>query len=138
MTLTEFLLAHIAEDEAAASRSASVLLIAHIDRCKEVYSEEWYTFKHHERWGPTRVLAECAAKRRIIALAAEAESRTHDDDPMPEGSEWLLGRRQGASAALRALALPYADRADYLPEWNQSVENSRSQVHPATSSAPPE
>ena len=88
MTLTEFLLARITEDEAVA-RSG---------------------FSHTERWvrsAPTgtptglscpAVLAECEAKRRIVEAA------------MSVG--WVT-----TQTFLPILALPYADHPDYLPEW---------------------
>ena len=50
MTLTEFLLARIAEDEAAARR------VAVVGSCEPGYR-------------PARVLAECEAKRRIVKTA---------------------------------------------------------------------
>ena len=60
---------------------------------------------HIARWDPTRVLADCDAKRRIVALGVctacdvEAQSCDHRDQ------------------ALRLLALPYASHRDYRHEW---------------------
>ena len=51
---------------------------------------------HIARWDPARVLAECEAKRRLIALG---EKDSYWDD------------------VLRILALPYADHPDYREEW---------------------
>lgn len=50
------------------------------------------SIKHRSNWRPDRVLAECAAKRQIIALMAL------DSYPVD---------------VLQALALPYADRPGY-------------------------
>jgi hypothetical protein len=53
---------------------------------------------HIADWHPTRVLAECAAKRGIV--------------------EQLAGPAGGADAGvLRLLALPYAGHTDYRADW---------------------
>jgi hypothetical protein len=49
-------------------------------------------------WDPARVLAECAAKRRIVSFAADLTEEGTDD-------------------LLRLLALPYADHPGYRQEW---------------------
>lgn len=120
--LTTFLLARIAEDEEAAK-----------------YAEASWTSVPSTQ----RVLAECEAKRRIIAL--------HQDWPVlvegPETSElvdggldsiayrvtrqmaWLTTREYVArfgiepptTPVLRALALPYADHQDFDPAWAAPV-----------------
>jgi hypothetical protein len=124
MTLTEFLLARIAEDEAVAS-AASIgrhwtwdgpdLLSDHIGafRLPECIIDTEGANPpdpegagvHIARWDPARVLAECEAKRRIVAEMAnywvEGASRTGD---LPE-------------VVLTALALPYADHPDYRDAW---------------------
>jgi hypothetical protein len=48
------------------------------------------------RWDPARVLAECAAKRRIVEMYAG---------------------QHGQPYVLHFLALPYADHPDYRQEW---------------------
>lgn len=55
--------------------------------------------EHIANWDPARVLAEVAAKRRVI--------------------EWLhpVDRTGMASILLRTLALPYADCPGYRDEW---------------------
>jgi hypothetical protein len=65
---------------------------------------------------PARVLAECETKRRIVDLWYSAKREAS------MGAEWPVkqffdGRQSIIEAALRALALPYADHADYQPEW---------------------
>jgi Family of unknown function (DUF6221) len=54
--------------------------------------------EHIAAWHPTRVLAECAAKRRLLEAAGVADGATRE----------LL---------LRSLALPYAGHPDYREEW---------------------
>lgn len=136
ITLAGFLLARIAEDEAAAETAA------------EWEGEEWsagdedeagrvrgrmgsevvgggYTEStiHIARHDPARVLAECEAKRLIaelhkVAGEDEADVRfkdfdlacvtcgTYDEYPV----EWPCD-------TLRLLALPYADHPDYRDGW---------------------
>ena len=83
-SLTEFLLARITEDE---------------NKAREC--EEWpdcFACPTHETFNTARVLAECAAKRRIVEHHA----------PYAGGS----GR-----PTLLLLALPYADHPDYDETW---------------------
>lgn len=72
LDLADFLLARIAEDEAVA--------------------RDDYRCNTDLRWTPARMLAECEAKRRLIALQLQRHA-------------YLL------------LALPYADHPDYNEDW---------------------
>lgn len=102
MTLAEFLLARIAEDEAAA-RSAgrepillppgSITLLSHVE--------------YMRHWHPDRVLAECEAKRRIV------------EDYQHEVRDYRAGYTnvQPGHKTMKLLALPYADHPDYDQEW---------------------
>lgn len=102
-TLTEFLLARIAEDEEAAGRLPAD---GHRVADGRVLSVAGTGAGWPDRWNPVRVLAECEAKRRIVALHPE-----------------MLEACQGCDAesypcrTLLALALPYADHPDYREEW---------------------
>jgi hypothetical protein len=89
MTLTEFLLARIAEEEAD---------VAHIDGVN---------------WTGDRVLAECAAKRRVIARA----QRVFDGLYPYHADEAYESRADHARDDLRDLAAIYADHPDYREEW---------------------
>lgn len=88
--LTDFLLARIAEDEAAVRPYAD-------------------GDSKSRGWVAARVLADSAAKRRIVDdLSTEVrEAEEHGD------------RHDAACAMhyLRLLALPYADHPDYREEW---------------------
>lgn len=95
--LADFLLARIAEDEAAVTEG---LKPDFMDNEPTYYSSFG---AHRDDWGlwtfhvpPARVLAECDAKRRIITWDA--------DQPVERG-------------ILALLALPYADHPDYDAEW---------------------
>lgn len=86
MTLTEFLLARITEDERSVGRAE--IRIGDPVACL-----------------PTRVLAECEAKRRIVD-ASEHHAR-YDDG--------ALGDHCRANLAL--LAAVYSDHPDYRESW---------------------
>ncbi len=94
MTLVEFLLARIGEDEKDA--------------------RDWLPYarvRRLERW-PERILAECEAKRRIVVLHNTAlDAHTVIGSDFEQGQVWM------ADASLRLLALPYADHPDYDPAW---------------------
>lgn len=109
--LSDFLLAQIAEDEA---------------ECRREIADGYGGDQHESGWSSNRVLAECDAKRRIVAA-----------HPMGEGQDggWEIHRvvgcltcitcgvdgadivDAGPCPTLRALALPYASHPDYRDEW---------------------
>jgi hypothetical protein len=117
MTLTEFLLARIAEDEAVAREVVSRYdpgFFAAIDAESTML---WASPKDPAvSADPARVLAECAAKRRIVDAYVFAERRVHDG-PSPVGPEWNLGFRQATWGAICLLALPYVGHEDCRDEW---------------------
>lgn len=132
MTITEFLEARIAEDEAAAREededyAATTLLPT-------------YDSEHQANWNTTRVLAECAAKRAILkqhedwpVLSQTEPTFTHDaiGDPLSmtmrasQEIAWLTEReyvrRFGVEAPtapmIRTLAAVYRDHPGYKKEW---------------------
>jgi hypothetical protein len=59
---------------------------------------------------PSRMVAECEAKRRVVAQFVDAVAN-YEADAGPQGEVTRL------TFVLRALALPYADHPDYQPEW---------------------
>jgi hypothetical protein len=139
-TLADFLLARIADDQAAGERAAV-----------------WLTPNGLAWMGPTpqaatlllaisghRMLAECDAKRRIVEKLSEGLGKHWGPAANPEREwEWCPRARTeeycrgtdlewGPDAPcecaaewpdykqvplLRLLALPYADHPDYRPEW---------------------
>jgi len=120
VTLAEFLLARIAEDEAAAHVNAigtswrvapTVLKAPQWESCVITESEEVIAdelskvdAEHIARWDPARVLAECEAKRRIIMW--------HGD----RNDCWFNSHGEPCDH-LTALALPYADHPSFRQEW---------------------
>jgi len=138
MTLTEFLLARIAEDEAKArallrdleaqikeerytadergpftpARMLSAQLWAHYDgqtqRRSFARGQQIATLA-----SPARVLAECEAKRQVVDAAVEV-ARVDLNEPVDPDE----GLRDSGVKILCALALPYADHPNYQPEWS--------------------
>jgi Family of unknown function (DUF6221) len=99
MTLVEFLLARITEDEIIAGTLQVVddLLVAHGEDAGRT-----------PLLSPARALAECAAKRKIIKLVDEYQTGHISDD--------FAGDVMG-DEILSDLASVYADHPDYQQEW---------------------
>ena len=96
MNITEFLEARIAEDEAKA---------------REFQSYEDQIYKTEGWFDCTRVLAECAAKRAIMAQRKRSDQSASMDD-------WSMGFSDGNYATIRALTEVYRDHPDYQQEWS--------------------
>ena len=107
MTLTEFLLARITEDEAAA-KTASLGLGTLAAFGIEVMGTKVYT--------PAKALAECEAKRRIMELAGEA-TQLQDFWDGEQGYAVAGTTADPGTAILLALALPYADHPEFQEAW---------------------
>lgn len=121
MTLTEFLLARIAEDEASAREA-----IAHENAIRDVrpdweYLYTWALMYNASGGGvghsfqpgaptPGRVVAECEAKRRIVQ-----EHTPVDEEP----GNWCNDCSSDVwpCPTMAALASIYADHPDYREEW---------------------
>lgn len=115
LTLADFLLQRITDDEAVArdgfgptvygegvQGDYAALEVAEMGRA-EGASELGYS--HVLRWMPIRVLAECAAKREVIRIAGSIGGHFEPD----------AGRL--APQILRALAQPYADHPSFDSRW---------------------
>lgn len=121
MTITEFLLARIAEDEALA-RAADGSRWRGEDKgiTFDVYSDKFDDGEamarleadtranqdHIINWSPPRVLAECAAKRTIV-------EDFRDLPPIPES----VGQMEAGEWVCRELAAVYADHEDFDQSW---------------------
>lgn len=117
MTLTEFLLARIAEDEDRANEAStytsqrwsvtagagSVDVGGRVDI--ELPASLQTLPMHIAHFDPARVLAECEAKRRIV------EARR---GPLPVSDDCYY---DGLDVAIYHLASVYADHPDFNPEW---------------------
>lgn len=118
LTLADFLLARIAEDEAVAQCSGIET------RCRRPGEDEWsewfdemserpgiYEVQHRVAADP-RALRECAAKRRIVE-----RSRWVEEHPEWANNDDVAGHWEDCSATLYDLASIYADHEDYDPAW---------------------
>jgi hypothetical protein len=120
VTITEFLLARIAEDEADA-RDRSMSAPIHYPGCYYYnYSLDANRFCDCDEDGDStkRVLAECAAKRAIIEQHRESRffARHQGCVVCRTGSGPLLPVEYPCPT-VRALAAVYKDHPDYQPEW---------------------
>lgn len=119
MTIVEFLKQRIAEDEALAEAAIDDhphwLAMGHDLYQYEGGVSSGYLavdrrapqgVEHIANWDPARVLAECQAKRAVIATH---ERQTFDDDP----DAWIVL----SEILLRHLAAVYADHPAYDPAW---------------------
>jgi hypothetical protein len=105
LTITDFLLARIAEDEAVAQVAAG---------------PNWTTgamgdkphMIHKRRHDPVRVLAECKAKRAIVADLGGLIEYDRDKFIVSPQVESV------ASRTLQRMGAPYADHPDFDPAWS--------------------
>ena len=115
LTLTEFLLARIAEDEAAAYKDQPWKWTdEHSKPIPDLEEVEFYgAWSGMSMSVPVkRFLAECEAKRRIVERLGpllDMFSREREEACGPE--------IERAEDVLEALALPYADHPDFRDEW---------------------
>jgi hypothetical protein len=101
-------------------------------------SLDWDRHAHIARHDPARVLAECAAKRRIVELHKSWPVMVETPPELTGGDDidnmtfrltkqiaWLtqeeyrkkFGSEPPTTPVLRLLALPYADHDGYDPSW---------------------
>ena len=125
MSLVEFLLARIAEDEAAAraaspgpwhtdAEASEVLAVDDIlvaDGFALSSFQLRATTRHIARRDPARVLAECEAKRELVTNLMRV---CEDGRCWQCGSANILDLRD---AVMLTLALPYASHSDYQAWW---------------------
>lgn len=127
MTVTDFLLKRIAEDEYLAR---TCLLEENLHPYGDtsipaIEPSEWGNLarnylggemgEHCAQQNPARVLAECAAKRTIIAMHETYASSVHESVGIA-----AFGARCGQEVtgdALTSLAAVYRDHPDYRQEW---------------------
>jgi hypothetical protein len=113
MTITEFLLARIAEDEAEAAEvlrgAQDASLALQEPRYLGTTQIGWHAWPAVERI-TARVLAECEAKRRIVA---EHSSYMSGNYCTAHDGRYLVDQ----CPTLLTVASVYADHPDYRDEW---------------------
>jgi hypothetical protein len=113
MSIVEFLLARIAEDEEVARRGDER---AFVHAVEDAYLPPRYP-------DPARVLAECQAKRAIVGLHRQvnvfsfAPSGDCAECGDPEAEGWWVRRVDWPCPTLRHLGAVYAYHPDYNPAW---------------------
>jgi hypothetical protein len=125
VTLPDFLLARIAEDE----RKARHAFDARIE-----VNGDLSIGRYIAHFDPARAVAECGAKRRIVELHELGESRLAQEHPVFFGVKVFEPPEPGCQVCvvpdvddcavvagpcltLRLLAQPYADHPDFRAEW---------------------
>lgn len=145
ITLADFILARIAEDEAMARDAVAERWRAVPSRKADEGDNDWFvrsehttgggpdpefsmtaeyicsdsgwmdeghgSLRHIARHDPARVLAECDAKRRIVAIHYNGS-----DGYWPNRCS-LCDTQGEPCTTLLALALPYTDHPDFCEEW---------------------
>ena len=107
LTLADFLLARIAEDEQVADAEVDWGVDWGVTGIALSEVGEGADMVRVRTIVRRRLLAECEAKRRIVEVALQA-----DDASAGADTGWLLSRE-----VMELLALPYADHPDYREEW---------------------
>lgn len=123
MTIEDFLLARIAEDEAAASAKPPGAFFERHTMDYRASEADGFGYAWTSRF---RVLAECAAKRRIVELHQPDDDKcsvcSHEIGYASDGygGEYYENHRTGNDwpcATLRAIAAVYSDHPDYREDW---------------------
>lgn len=137
MTITEFLLARIEEDEEAALWAGGPAWTSSDDPDAEdilADADNWLadsqpvsalasrdTRAHIARHDPARVRRECEAKRRIVggALGFRSAAASMHGGDLRESIRKDVAEMMATTAedALKPLAAVYSDHPDYDPEW---------------------
>lgn len=115
MTLTEFLLQRIADDEAAARHVADLCQDSHFASIVRDHAElaagdcpSWIS-----DYDPARVLAECEAKRRIVEFYGDREVSV----ALSNEASAEVYAAESIERAMQFLAAVYADHPDFRDEW---------------------
>jgi len=113
--LDQFLLARIAEDKRIATDAADAWSPDDMGGASPAAAE------HAARHDPTRVLAECAARPRLVMMCRDSAPDLHFLGARPKGlADFTLtpsNQHELAALTLALLALPYADHPDFRDEW---------------------
>lgn len=112
MTITEFLLARLDEEERVAQAAS---------RYEGGAFGSWAPYREGsppeiceqvKRNSPSRTLADCDSKRRLIGFVA-IDANSEPRGPLGESMDW----NQTATGVLMLLAAPYIDHRDFDAAW---------------------
>ena len=109
MTLVEFLLERIAEDETIAERSTEPFMEGDRTGMSALRTLHPMVWRHVIQWTPARVFAECETKRYVIG--AYQRMAADPDLAMQIGADALL------TFALKPWVLRHAGHPDFRKEW---------------------
>lgn len=115
--LDGFLLARIAEDQRLAAEAAQATGREAWDAGVTAPQGAAGHVAHHD---PARVLADCAARRRLVLACRDVRPDLRLLGARPQGLDFPLAptdQHQLAALTLALLALPYAAHPDYRPAW---------------------
>jgi hypothetical protein len=117
--LDGFLLARIAEDQRLAAGAAAATGRGEWDGevPADLPADVAAHVTHHD---PARVLADCAARRRLVLACRDARPDLHLLGTRPRGLDFPVeptDRHELAALTLALLALPYAAHPDYRAAW---------------------
>jgi hypothetical protein len=119
--LDEFLLARIAEDKRMATEAATASGRQEWAAGDAADLDGPRVAEHVSRHDPARILAECAAKRRLVLACRDSRADQTFLGARPPGlADFTLtptDQHQLAALTMALLALPYADHPEYRPEW---------------------
>jgi len=115
VTITEFLEERIAEDEARANASIANYTPDEWDNPSRWANHYAADVEFWDAHTPYRVLAECAAKRAIIAVHETVPTAPGRSDTTCAGCGMAFGERP--CPTLRALAAVYSSHDDYDSGW---------------------
>lgn len=117
LTITEFLLARIAEDESDARDDGADAMTG--ARWKHFAEDAYEELQAVTLGRCRRVLADCEAKRRIVERCVGHLAGWPDEDPDIVRRSMAAGQAQSAYANLRDLASMYADHPDFDVAWRR-------------------
>jgi hypothetical protein len=120
MTITEFLTARLDEDESIARAADSASSHpGEADGEPAVAAPLPPRQRHIDRWGPTQVLLDIAAKRTIVETYEELGRVLAKASDSGRADEAAVTRNlfAGLQVAVLAHAMVFADHPDYRAEW---------------------
>lgn len=117
MTITEFLTARLDEDESIARMADGAS--SHPGEAEGEPAVATPSQRHIDRWSPTRVLVDIAAKRTIVETYEELGRVLAKASDSGRADEAAVTRNlfAGLQVAVLAHAMVFADHPDYRAEW---------------------